>query len=72
MTNIRKAEIYGRLQAVVDLIDAVAHELKYNDEVENEIKIDLNNFSNYTLGPTLNEFYGDLENLKEERTDQTQ
>lgn len=71
MTNVRKAEIYGRLQAVADLIDAVAHELKYDDEAENEIKIELNVFSNYKLGPTLNEFYGDLENLKEERTDQT-
>ena len=71
MTNVRKAEIYGRLQAVVDLIDAVAHELKYDDEAENEIKIELNMFSNYTLGPILNEFYGDLENLKEERTDRT-
>ena len=71
MTNVRKAEIYGRLQAVVDLIDAVAHELKYDDEAENAIKIELNMFSNYTLGPILNEFYGDLENLKEERTDQT-
>lgn len=72
MTNVRKAEIYGRLQAIVDLIDAVAHELKYDDEAENEIKIELNMFSNYTLGPILNEFYGDLEKLKEERTDQTQ
>lgn len=69
MTNLRKAEIYGRLQAVADLIDAVAHELKYDDEAENKIKIELNMFSNYTLGPTLNEFYKDPEKLKEERTD---
>jgi hypothetical protein len=71
MTNLRKAEIYGRLQAIADLLDVTISDLSGDDDLESEIKIELDEFADYTLGYRINELYSELESIKEKGNDQT-
>ena len=57
MTNERKHEIYARLDAIRDLINATVDELSTDDEIEAEIRDDLKEESLYYIDYWLNKFY---------------